>query len=423
MFRRLSTSTDSNYVIAIRTVSWRAACLFTPSASETPVTHSLVTAAFCFLRYGAPLELQRALEDAGETIAAPDDGHSIEQKFHLREARRQDHGDLAKFALCGQAYPGICVFVVDNFATTDDEAPPKKNTRSGQAAAEEQDFGDRRHGDSDTFRFGGHPLQAVGVYGRVVIAGTSLADGYCGDAAKTGERFHRCRLSDLPGGKALVASRRALLAQYHHQTSVAEASSGVDDECAVVVDAGLQDVDPEVTIYDSGDNGRLLRDGSLQLRGRDDGTVKIRGYKVPLVMVEKAFTDLEAVSGCVILPVSVAALRMALMSLCSSLRWCLRQIHAGFFGTKACFSVFLFFLFLFFVRGNRFRSLTTRQRTTSLHTLSHLTLHRQPLKRLQPSLEMLFLRKLPPTCLRTWLRGTSSLYRNFLCVQATESLI
>ena len=43
----------------------------------------------------------------------------------------------------------------------------------------------------------------------------------------------------------------------------------------------------------------------MQLRGRDDGTVKIRGYKVPLVMVEKAFTDQPAVSVCVILPVPV----------------------------------------------------------------------------------------------------------------------
>ena len=277
MFRRLSTSTNG----------------LAHSLGFHMKQYFVITTFDSAYRYGAPMELQRVLEDAGEPIVASHGhGHSIDHELHLREVRRQDHGDLAKFALCGQAYPGICVFVVDNFSTLE----TTQNT--SDQPAKDQSF-DYRHGDSGTFSFGGHPLQAVGVYGRVVIAGTSLADGYCGDAAKTAERFHRCRLSDLPGGKALVASRRALLAQYH--TSPLAQAGGVE----AAVDAGLQDVDPEVTIYDSGDNGRLLRDGSLQLRGRDDGTVKIRGYKVPLVMVEKAFTDLDAVSGCVILPVSV----------------------------------------------------------------------------------------------------------------------
>jgi non-ribosomal peptide synthetase component F len=40
------------------------------------------------------------------------------------------------------------------------------------------------------------------------------------------------------------------------------------------------------TYYNTGDRARILDDGSLELMGRKDDTIKIRGFKVPLPLVE-----------------------------------------------------------------------------------------------------------------------------------------
>ena len=42
----------------------------------------------------------------------------------------------------------------------------------------------------------------------------------------------------------------------------------------------------EKTYYNTGDRARILDDGSLELMGRKDDTIKIRGFKVPLPLVE-----------------------------------------------------------------------------------------------------------------------------------------
>ena len=58
-----------------------------------------------------------------------------------------------------------------------------------------------------------------------------------------------------------------------------------------------------IKLYNTGDRGRLLANGELELAGRDDNIIKIRGFKVGLLMVENAllsFTDI--VKSCVVIP-------------------------------------------------------------------------------------------------------------------------
>ena len=150
-------------------------------------------------------------------------------RLHSRSAgttRRQSHADLAKFATCGLPYPGVSCLVVDN---SEKVSEPTKSVE-----------------DPSQWHFGGSPLQAMGVYGRVIIAGTFISDGYCGDLPKTQARFKRCLLSELPGGAEVVEQRRQLAATRQ--------------------DVGLRELDPEYIIYDTGDSGRLLADGTLQVR-------------------------------------------------------------------------------------------------------------------------------------------------------------
>ncbi|MCP4044606.1 MAG: amino acid adenylation domain-containing protein [Gammaproteobacteria bacterium] len=52
---------------------------------------------------------------------------------------------------------------------------------------------------------------------------------------------------------------------------------------------------PETRLYATGDNGRMLSDGSLEFLGREDSQVKIRGYRVELQEIECALREIECV--------------------------------------------------------------------------------------------------------------------------------
>ncbi|HZY65268.1 MAG TPA: amino acid adenylation domain-containing protein [Rubrobacteraceae bacterium] len=59
--------------------------------------------------------------------------------------------------------------------------------------------------------------------------------------------------------------------------------------------------DPEARMYRTGDKGRLLPDGNLEILGRVDFMVKVRGYSIELGAVEAAIEENLAVYNCVVI--------------------------------------------------------------------------------------------------------------------------
>ena len=117
-------------------------------------------------------------------------------------------------------------------------------------------------------------LCPVRVWGRVVAAGWSFASGYMGDPEKTKARFRKVPYSAI---KAAASSGKL---------ETREAQPG----------------EVFIEVYDTGDSGRILPDGQLQLRGRDDGTVKIRGFKVALGWVKASIESCVGVASATIVP-------------------------------------------------------------------------------------------------------------------------
>ncbi|WP_420474262.1 alpha/beta fold hydrolase [Noviherbaspirillum sp. ST9] len=116
-----------------------------------------------------------------------------------------------------------------------------------------------------------HPVPQ-GVAGYVYVAGPGVAAGYLNDDDKTRERF-----ISIP---ARLASTRS-------------------GETAPVM-------------YFTGDRGRIHRDGQVELLGRADATVKLRGFKVSLHQVEHGIAQLESVKTCAVLPVKDDASRQSI---------------------------------------------------------------------------------------------------------------
>lgn len=80
----------------------------------------------------------------------------------------------------------------------------------------------------------------IGVWGRLWVSGVGLARGYAGDETNTHSKFRS--LATLGG----------------------------------------------IRCYDTGDIARLLENGALEFKGRDDGQVKVNGYRIELEDVEMA---------------------------------------------------------------------------------------------------------------------------------------
>jgi amino acid adenylation domain-containing protein len=98
-------------------------------------------------------------------------------------------------------------------------------------------------------------LVPEGVVGEVYIGGEGLARGYLGRAGLTAERFVPDALSGRVGGR----------------------------------------------LYRSGDKGRRVGGGELEVVGRADGQVKVRGYRVEVGEVESALMEHEDVSQAVVM--------------------------------------------------------------------------------------------------------------------------
>src|SRR6202034_3492772 len=94
---------------------------------------------------------------------------------------------------------------------------------------------------------GMQPLPLGGV-GELYLAGEGLALGYWRQAERTAERF--VESPALPGER----------------------------------------------LYRTGDRARLLADGSLEFRGRDDQQIKLRGFRIELGEIELALTSLPGVA-------------------------------------------------------------------------------------------------------------------------------
>lgn len=82
-------------------------------------------------------------------------------------------------------------------------------------------------------------LQPCGVYGEICVSGKGLAEGYYNDLEETKKRF-----------------------------------TSVDDL-------------PDIRIYKTGDSGRILSNGEIEISGRLDNQVKVRGYRIELDEIEK----------------------------------------------------------------------------------------------------------------------------------------
>jgi amino acid adenylation domain-containing protein len=93
-----------------------------------------------------------------------------------------------------------------------------------------------------------------GAVGEVCVAGTGVGRGYVNDPRRTAEVFVPDPFSTEPGGR----------------------------------------------LYQTGDLGRFLPDGSIEFLGRVDQQVKVRGFRIELGEIEAALAEHEAVRECVV---------------------------------------------------------------------------------------------------------------------------
>ncbi len=116
-----------------------------------------------------------------------------------------------------------------------------------------------------------------GVLGDVYIGGLALADGYLGDPERNAAAFRPNPFTEIePGFVSPVP---------------------IDIPAAPHVGSRIG------RLYYTGDKGRILHDGQLEIAGRVDNIIKIRGFKVGLSYVENAIRDLEGVGAVCVMPI------------------------------------------------------------------------------------------------------------------------
>lgn len=106
---------------------------------------------------------------------------------------------------------------------------------------------------------------AKGRLGELLVAGPGIAPGYLNDPARTAERF--VALPECLRGRGIAGE----------------------------------------TAYRTGDLGRILPDGRLEIAGRIDSTVKLRGFKVSLHAVERVLETADGIVRAVVVPRKFAA--------------------------------------------------------------------------------------------------------------------
>jgi amino acid adenylation domain-containing protein len=103
-------------------------------------------------------------------------------------------------------------------------------------------------------------LAPIGVVGELYLGGPGLARGYLGQPALTAERFVPHPFSDVPGAR----------------------------------------------LYRTGDRARVRRDGSLELLGRSDDQIKLRGYRIEPAEIEAALLEHPRIAACAVVARALA---------------------------------------------------------------------------------------------------------------------
>eukprot|EP00911_Craspedida_sp_UC1_P002630 UC1_evm1s1937 len=150
----------------------------------------------------------------------------------LTDPKTRVRNTVSKFAPCGTAMPGVQIYVVDE----------------------------------------AQQIVKRGLPGEVFIGSPGVATAYLGDPAKT-----RARFLPNPFGPQLATLLQSPPHHHGRDTVVGDPASHA------------------ARVYRTGDRGVVRDDGQLLLLGRIDSTVKIRGFKVSLLMVEHTLAEVDGV--------------------------------------------------------------------------------------------------------------------------------
>ena len=130
----------------------------------------------------------------------------------------------------------------------------------------------------------------VGVPGEICVSGVGLARGYLNRPELTREKFPPNPFAPSPKAKAEVGRMNA---EVFHARHSGDLQAGIHDFASAsrLPPSALE----EERLYRTGDLGRWLEDGNLELLGRKDHQVKVRGYRVEPGEIENILNEHPAV--------------------------------------------------------------------------------------------------------------------------------
>ena len=138
-----------------------------------------------------------------------------------------------------------------------------------------------------------------GVLGEVYIGSRGSSDGYFNDVIRTTNAF-----VDNPFNISLQNQKRSILALPLLDETMKTSNLFISHWGEASHPSALLMGSKLNKLYKTGDRGRLLANGELELAGRDGNIVKIRGFKVGLLMVENALLSMkDIIKSCLVLPI------------------------------------------------------------------------------------------------------------------------
>ena len=259
-----------------------------------------------------PSLLATLLDTAGEAAAATARGEHGDGASPL--ALSAQLASLRLWILCGEmvpaSLPGRAALAVPTLTLANDYSTWEGSDVSIAI------FDDARAPSGTTARAApvGRPLQGVhcailhpttgevvprGVSGELYVSSPMLFTGYIGTRALTAERLRPMppqmrelgRFDELPEASAFARLHTLAAQRMHAASGAAEAAAS---DAARLASGPLA--------YRTGDFARVLPSGELQVLGRADSTVKIRGFKVGLAHVETTIAALPGVARAIVVP-------------------------------------------------------------------------------------------------------------------------